>query len=155
MLEEENIELLRENKDLRISSATYRAKAEALARKLGTTVEADVESTATPGTGKKRNATTSGVENTPVISEAKKQKENDENDVSFPLTASVDKQPVSSARSFGTALDENTLNVTDSTSSAATKPTAAARRGRRVKAKAVGASSTDSSTEQPGECAQS
>lgn len=166
MLEEENIELLRENKDLRISSATYRAKAEALARKLGTSVDAadqgsGSDETATPALTKKRSAAVTETANTPCQSDVKKPKESHENDVSF---ASVEKRThthTPSTRTFGTTLDENTMHATSTTTatSSVVKPASAvgaSRRGRRVKAKAVETTTTTGeSSEQPGECAQS
>ena len=168
VLEEENIELLRENKDLRISSATYRAKAEALARKLGTSVDAadqgsGSDETATPALTKKRSAAVTETANTPCQSDVKKPKESHENDVSF---ASVEKRThthTPSTRTFGTTLDENTMHATSTTTatSSVVKPASAvgaSRRGRRVKAKAVETATTTTtgeSSEQPGECAQS
>jgi hypothetical protein len=151
---------------LRISSATYRAKAEALARKLGTSVDAadqgsGSDETATPALTKKRSAAVTETANTPCQSDVKKPKESHENDVSF---ASVEKRThTPSTRTFGTTLDENTMHATSTSTTTATssvvKPASAvgaSRRGRRVKAKAVETTTTTGeSSEQPGECAQS
>ena len=175
VLEEENIELLRENKDLRISSATYRAKAEALARKLGTTVDGEVGHDSAAATGvvvasaesKKRPVAVLevGITSVQVEGGGKKVKENDENasaSVGEITLSSVQKQATPSSRSFGTTLDENTLNNSSSSQQAAPSvnkpaPAVGGRRGRRVvaKAKAVesSASGTDSSGQQ--ECTQS
>ena len=158
VLEEENIELLRENKDLRISAATYRAKAEALARKLGTAADNESELSTCESFIGKRSVDLSESVASPDSAIKKKVKENNDDSI---VTNGTQVQPSPMSRSFGTVLDENTIHVTASKSSqepsAVTKPTSkvnGGRRGRRVKAKAVEVTSGET-TEQPGECNQS
>lgn len=164
VLEEENIELLRENKELRIASATYRAKAEALSRQVGTSVVSeDSAGTTVSSESKKRPVEVLEVETTPSQPGGiKKVKENDEN---ASVVGKTQKQAAtsSSARSFGTALDENTLHTAPSSTAQITssvqKPApvvGGGRRGRRVVTKAVAnTNNCGESTEQPGECTQS
>ena len=154
VLEEENIELLRENKELRIASATYRAKAEALAKKLG---GADDEDCQTLSLSKRRVAEVSEAESPEFSNRNKRSKETR---VEVEVEAEKNKKTGTPSRSFGTELDANTLHSNQSSicdQGSTKKQTPASsnrRRGRRVRAKAA-VSSTNGSSEQPGECTQS
>ncbi|CAE7450659.1 unnamed protein product, partial [Symbiodinium microadriaticum] len=144
VLEEENIELLKENKELRASIATYKAKVEMFSPK-------------NSGNGglNKRSSCEKAITGSRVeSSETKKPRihadGNEENFVPGKVSAEQPSTENSSGRKFGKDLDINRIDIETST----TRP---GRKGRRAQ-KTAGSAAVRSegiSEEQPGECAQS